>query len=630
MYLPVVAARFNGAVSLVRDQRVGTMSTSTLQVRCTVRPTRLAFALREPDERTLIEVMRLNATLWGGVFNPIFFVDGSRRVQTGEQETLGRQSHEQELLLMLRHFDPDLIIKYSGTALPVSLKAFEHRSFPETVLRWKPTGDQDVSYFLEVWPFIEQLGQQYRRGELSDKQFRYLATDPQATNTAYLGARFGLYPAESQGDERLAALLEAKSVVYDQQFRSNWLPMQHAFPISLTSVRLHAPFPAPLFNLVFFALDPHNLFDVVDYWNLRAAGLIVCPLPISEYRDFGAGIVRFAQLARYRINPSVTAFPIVIKGRSVSDVALEEMTRWIETLGVGEIRRQGWFPRFSERSDQSVRELDVKPVWSKESTNIVLTENGYGRLQGPTPDCDLEGTGRSQHWSTELQFYTTSGEDQCYHLPWLRPKCDEVANRALGHHFGISAGRVSKQGLVAHQEGNRGDIRLVPIKIKSVLSAVLDGADLKFVGMSSPGLAAERIIENLGGGGIHLTHLTPTCSISAYGGLPSNAGGAGGSLQFGAGVPGLPVPASVARRVSLSALRRGQSVAAGIGLVAVCALPSPSIGDSRNDLPGYPHCADGLVPSDVVGDGPEKRRQRSGAATRVGLGKLPNGLGLAP
>ena len=130
-------------------------------------------------------------------------------------------------------------------------------------------------------------------------------------------------------------------------------------------------------------------------------------------------------------------------------------------------------------------------------------------------------------------------------------------------------------------------------------------------------------------GGVHLTGLTTTYSMPDSGGLPSDSGGVGTAFPFGAGVSGLFVPASVAGRVSLSVLRRHQGVAAELGLVAVCELRPQSLGDGRNDLPGYAHPAHGLVPGDVVGDRSEERRQRSGSATGVGSGQLADCLGLA-
>ena len=117
-----------------------------------------------------------------------------------------------------------------------------------------------------------------------------------------------------------------------------------------------------------------------------------------------------------------------------------------------------------------------------------------------------------------------------------------------------------------------------------------------------------------------MTQATPIYSMRGRGGLPSDAGGIRGSLSLGAGLPGISVPAPLAGRIPLPALPCRQGLAPGFGFVAVCRLRPPSFGHGGNDLPGYPHSAQGSVPGHVVGDDSEERRQPSGVAARIGLG----------
>ncbi|MGH7485922.1 MAG: hypothetical protein ACREMY_10035, partial [bacterium] len=130
------------------------MTTSTLQVFCDVRPARIAFVVARADEQELRNIFQLNATLWGGIYNPIVVLDGSGQARVGDHETFGRTTHEDEILWMLKEFDPDVLIAYSDlAALPQYLKPFEHRMFKRLELRWNPMGDREVSFYLEIWPF---------------------------------------------------------------------------------------------------------------------------------------------------------------------------------------------------------------------------------------------------------------------------------------------------------------------------------------------------------------------------------------------------------------------------------------------------------------------------------------------
>jgi len=77
------------------------------------------------------------------------------------------------------------------------------------------------------------------------------------------------------------------------------------------------------------------------------------------------------------------------------------------------------------------------------------------------------------------------------------------------------------------------------------------------------------------------------------------------------------------------ALRRDQSLAAAIGAPAVCRLRASDLRDGGDDFPRYPDSADDLVSRHVVGNQSEERRQCPGATASLGLGELPDGLGLA-
>jgi transposase-like protein len=61
--------------------------------------------------------------------------------------------------------------------------------------------------------------------------------------------------------------------------------------------------------------------------------------------------------------------------------------------------------------------------------------------------------------------------------------------------------------------------------------------------------------EHLAKWGIHLTQVTPRCSMRRCGGLPARSGGVRGSLRNRGGLPRLPDAAALARRIPLSGLR---------------------------------------------------------------------------
>lgn len=163
------------------------------------------------------------------------------------------------------------------------------------------------------------------------------------------------------------------------------------------------------------------------------------------------------------------------------------------------ISRRGWVPRFGSLGDLASPEVQVRPLASEESSEIVVMSDGFGTLQGPLPDCEFSGPSLSQHWAIELQFLGTGNDESTFRFPWLHPQCDAAANRRVGHGHGPTSTRVSKQGLVVMRSGARETTWIQEPKVAELLQACLLDGGFKYSKTSSPGLALERIIEQLGG-----------------------------------------------------------------------------------------------------------------------------------
>jgi hypothetical protein len=478
------------------------MSTRTLQFNCNTRPVRLAFLVDKPDPATLEEVFQLNTVLWGGAVNPVVVLDGSGRKQVGVHYSHRGVSYEQEILLMLREFDPDILINYSNATLSDSFGVFGERIRARNDLRWNPWGNREVSFFLEVWPFLRQYWrEEFRFLQTPPNKYGYFNPSSAGELKTYVTARYGCYPDGSDGNRILSENFSGKLISYDEVFRESFDRDEWIFPIQITELKLEVHVPDTLQPYIFFLLNPLEMFDVVDYWNLRAAGFHVFPLPIDHYQQFAKGAKAFAELAPYRINRDVQNHTQIVKGRSIDDSHLIAAGNWFLSLKpqAGPLSLRGWVHRLGERGHRVLPEVRVRPVVSKESSEIVVLNDGYGTLQGPTPECELLGPTFSQHWATELQTLGAASEDCTFRFPWRHPECDKLAGFSMGRRFGFASARVSKQGLVVFRHGDKENITIREPKVAQVLGAYLKDGGLTYLKTSSPGLALQRIVEQLGG-----------------------------------------------------------------------------------------------------------------------------------
>src|SRR5215469_1068037 len=309
------------------------MNARTLQINYNTRPVRVAFLVDKPDPSTLEKVFTLNTSLWGGSLNPVVVLDGSTRKQVGAHYAYEDTTYEQEQLWLLKAFDPDILVAYSNAPLPDYLAPFKNRIFPAEVMRWNPWGTGETSAFLEVWPVLQDYWRkEFRFLQKPREKYGYIDPDHPAELRTFLVARFGNYPED--GNMVLATNFGGKLVTYHEEFRKSLSLDEWVFPIHITNIQLDIPGPSTLDNYILFLLDAENVFDIVDYWNLRAAGYRVFPLPTTHYRDFSQSAKAFAERSVYPINQTVSAMAEVVKGRSVDDSQWEEAGKWLVSLQI--------------------------------------------------------------------------------------------------------------------------------------------------------------------------------------------------------------------------------------------------------------------------------------------------------
>ena len=473
------------------------MATTTIEARCNARPTRLAFVLPTPDRATLLKIIERATSLWGGRFNPILILDGAQqKVEGRHYSLLPRPPYVKQLVDVLRGFDPDLLISYGGAVLPEELKPWEHRTFPADNLEWNPVGRGARSFFVDVQPVLRDLwDKEFRNVAEPRMRFRFIPKD-ESELSLLLAARFGLYERAAHY-EFITEHFKAEPITEAKLRTTPWPPAFH-MPISITGLycQSHRPSIHPHAG---FLLDPNDPFDVIDYWNLRAAGMILLPLTMATYRDDKDIISAFGARSSYSLGTEDTMAITIIKGRSITDAQMEEVQAWIRDNGVtkSHVMAQGWVPEYDRQGYPANSEIDVEPIRGFESNAIGVLIDGYGRIDGPKPSF-LDQNDYYSHWSMDWGLSTFLAPEACYKLPWLNPECDALVARKVGFDSGMKAAHVSKSGIVTRHGGDSSEIRLSPISAVQAVKAFLKGVGLRYRETSTPGLALARIIEMLG------------------------------------------------------------------------------------------------------------------------------------
>jgi hypothetical protein len=469
------------------------MSTTTIEARCNARPTRLAFVIPTPDRDILLSVIARATSLWGGVFNPIVILDGSTREVRGvQEEMLSPAQYLGGQVDVLKAFDPDFLANFSADQLPPELKEFQHRTFAAERLDWRPFGTRATSYFVDVWPILDDLwSKEFKSSATPVLKFRYVEKND-SKKSLLLAARYGLY-SNDDSYEFLTKNFGAEAITYDARFKATLEPRKFITPITLTAYQCKQR-RQHLRSHAYFLLNPDNPFDVVDYWNLRAAGMFLFPLTLDDYKEFEKPIRDFGAEAAYPINERMTNHVVLTKARSISEEELATVADWIRSLGFPkEFSTMGWVPRYNMNYYMIANEIDVDPINAYDSSPVGVLENGYGVIQGPVPQ--FLHAKHFDHWSMDLSFFTLRTPDACLRLPWLNSGCDGLVELWIGGGFDLEGARVSQSGIVTQQSGTSGQVRISPITSVDAVKAFLKGKDIEYLKTSTPGLALQRLIE---------------------------------------------------------------------------------------------------------------------------------------
>ena len=165
--------------------------TSTLLIRETIRPTKLAILLSHADGDLLRDAVTISSRLWGGVHNPIVILDQASRIRMGRQEQ-DVEPFQDEILGVLKDFDVDLVVTLGTDNLPPFLQAiFGHRHVTRDGLSPEMEGPPGASgqgrrigLLLEVWPFIEHFAQEKKLSPATESDFRIVtSTERRKTNS---------------------------------------------------------------------------------------------------------------------------------------------------------------------------------------------------------------------------------------------------------------------------------------------------------------------------------------------------------------------------------------------------------------------------------------------------------------
>lgn len=325
----------------------------------TLRPIRLAFLVDPKSSLSVRKAIHTNCTLWGGSHNPLIPLY-RRTPEVWADRPFPPPKAEEVTKGYIDAFDPDVLVKCTN-----ELPSYIEKCGLQVIDVEKIWRDENTDIIFSGPRF--GVGIFELLDEIFESHFRYTERFPikivipelPRSYSMFWSSVFGQFPSVifNVVTTNYKNALNIETPKLRTSILNDLLKNENLFPRRITLYGLDS-FRRSIFDhddSVFF-MDANHTGDVIDYWNLRALGKQVIPVPKHLKNDDSLRkiVIDFLRSARRprRENPTIYRYASMIKGRHVT---AEEMHEFGLSL---DVRRendeapsepyfvyQNWYPR---------------------------------------------------------------------------------------------------------------------------------------------------------------------------------------------------------------------------------------------------------------------------------------------
>lgn len=475
------------------------MASGSLTVR--VRPLRIAFLVDPSDRVGLLGAIEASTFLWGGAFNPIIPAY-KRTPKKWEHHRVRRLPQPEEIITgYLEAFDPDLVVQVGECE-----DRLFHVGHREIIKMQELIGDISETHsprfgvgFLEVLADFVDKELKFKRNDDLKLLFPKL---PRAYRL-FLASVFGKLP--SQAEQAINGYYgKHLDVGFPQPTIENFLgslePLNF-FPRRLTSWSLEYQ---PLREPQLFVCDARSPQDIIDYWNLRAAGYYVVPIPIQithleTVKKFAKTFIE-ENYRPYRHNPDIFDRTTVQRSRTLSEDAVKTFCNSLQ-VPISEKKQEPkyslrwWYPRLWDAwARENTQEKVAKPYAHEVDLRIPENEERL-ELRSHDPKIKLfQAYSGNPKFANDFSFSFFGSKEP---MAEVFPEGSRELSSAIGR-VGYHNWRFSSSGPV-FLASNAQDLIFMDLpRAEAVMTEWLKERGWK-VSLSPSGRMASQLVKQLGG-----------------------------------------------------------------------------------------------------------------------------------
>ena len=312
----------------------------------TLRPIKFAFLINPAERDILDRVVQTNLFQWGGLHNPIVPIYGRPPRYWSDIPT--RRLPPGEICSgYLRMFDPDAVIVCGSVDKSIIPKYVSHI---HTLDEFEGDLSKEDAPTFGVG-LLELLA------DFANEEFKYVRRDGMKLlmptydkkNSTLFKMVFGDIASEAKR-ETYRALTKRIDTEEPHVTIDNFLQvirLQHPFLSSLCVHHLELRGHHLERSVAVFLMDHKNALDLIDFWNLRALGWHVLPIPLNLAGL--ADIQRYAGAFVEHYRPADNTLqaltdPVILKGRSIPQPDFDSFIASIPRTAGQSLTAQAWYP----------------------------------------------------------------------------------------------------------------------------------------------------------------------------------------------------------------------------------------------------------------------------------------------
>lgn len=475
----------------------------TIGINQTVSPIKFCFLIEPNSESKFERAVKIAFSYWGGIFSPILPLHSVLPDEFKNEYAIGYDALN-FYKNTIDNFDPDIILYDNSLDVEFINSLIGDRTLLTIEDFLSDTEKGEIRYGISILELISNI---------IETEFRFVRNDslklslPNTQNSglflkSFIGCFIDGFQTELSNQLKSSSYFEHPEITFDNI--AEHFPNQNidTLNINMEEIKIYPERHWFKGEGIYF-LNETRLNDIINYWNLRALGWSIIPIPLSQIDNvyFSGFIERFCE---YQIDKSEN---LSIINYQISSTTTEEKKQKID-LKFQEIRRkigeklnfgfQGWFPRFWE-TDRSVLEAD-KVLCGRTEINstysqVEVKENLVKFKTDNLPFKLKHNYNLKASHKVNLSF---SYFDEYLNDAGLIHGIDTIDWVRLTHSFGRDKWRLSKTGLSYYVRREDDEVYFYIPKAKDFFKVFFAKSGNKLIETSN-GRLANEVLKNIGG-----------------------------------------------------------------------------------------------------------------------------------